>query len=244
MNVIKKIVMVFVILIAAAIVPATIACARAGGGGGGGGGGAGGTAGGTGIHSGYATNESPISTVIGYVIVGVAASGGAIFFFVRVHLMSAKAKKAMKHISKMDESWNYKDFREHINKMFYTIQNAWMERNQEIAKNYLSASLYEQYQAKSEWMIIRHEKNILKNIRIIEAIPIAVEDNEGEANDRIWVYVKARMVDYTIDDQTMEIQKGSTISSSFIEYWKLIKENGNWVLDEIRQKDEFNLNQV
>ena len=52
----------------------------------------------------------------------------------------------------------------------------------------------------------------------------------------MWVYIKAKMIDYTIDDRTMEVISGSKNSASFVEYWKLIKENGCWVLDEIRQK--------
>ena len=55
---------------------------------------------------------------------------------------------------------------------------------------------------------------------------------------------RSRMIDYTIDDETMEFKSGSKISKSFIEYWKLIKENGNWVLDEIKQKEELKLDSL
>lgn len=216
------------------VLPFNIALARAGGGGGGGGAG-----GGAGIYGGFYGN----SLINILTIFALVVSGGVILF-IRVHIKGAIAKKAMKHIAKMDKSWNYKEFRTHIKKMFYTIENAWMKRNQEIAKDYLSKSLYEQYQAESKLMIIRHEKNILEDIHLIEAIPIDVEDNEGDTNDYIWVYIKARMVDYMVDDRVTELQTDSNDTSSFIEYWKLIKENGNWVLDEIKQKDELDLSSL
>ena len=52
------------------------------------------------------------------------------------------------------------------------------------------------------------------------------------------------MIDYTINSQTQTIMEGKRKTSTFVEYWKLIKENGCWVLDEIRQKNEFNLDNV
>ena len=46
--------------------------------------------------------------------------------------------------------------------MFYTVQEAWAQRDQEIARRYLSRELFEKYQIKSQWMIMRHEQNICK----------------------------------------------------------------------------------
>ena len=150
----------------------------------------------------------------------------------------------MKRLEKIDDSWNYKAFNQTIEHIFYETQNAWMERNQDLAINSLSQSLYNQYRIKSEWMLVRHEKNILKSIRLIEAMPVDVKDFDGNANDLVWIYIKAKAIDYIIDDQTMRLKSGSTSSKSFVEYWKLIKENGRWVLDEIKQKNEFDLNSL
>lgn len=237
----KRGLVLFVLVLFTVFIPFT-ALARAGGGGGGnGGGGGGGAHGGSAGTYGGSRHYSPLSDAVGYIWFGSLAFGGAIVYFVRVCMKSAKAKKAMENLSKADGSWNYSDFRSRIRTIFYTVQDAWTQRNQDIAKDCLSQSLYAAYTSKSEWMTCQHEKNILKNIHLIDALPIDAEDYEGDANDRIWVYIKARMVDYTIDDQTMEFKSGSKLSKSFVEYWKLIKENGSWVLDEIKQKDEMKL---
>lgn len=42
----------------------------------------------------------------------------------------------------------------------------------------------------------------------------------------------------------MEIRSGSRFPRSFVEYWKLVREDGAWVLEEIRQKDEFDIRSV
>jgi hypothetical protein len=78
----------------------------------------------------------------------------------------------------------------------------------------------------------------------MEAIPVDAEDYAGDGNDFMWIYIKARAVDYTIDDRTMERKSGSKVGKTFVEYWKLIKEENRWVLDEIKQKDELNLNSL
>lgn len=181
---------------------------------------------------------------MGYILFGAFAFGGGIVYFVRIRVKSEKAKKAMKRLAKADSTWNYKDFHKRIRTIFDKVQEAWMERNQDIARDCLSQALYDTYTSKSEWMVCNHEKNILKNIHLIDALPVDAEDYEGEANDRIWVYIKARMADYTIDDQTMEFKSGSRVSRSFVEYWKLVKENGSWVLDEIKQKEEMKLDSL
>lgn len=49
------------------------------------------------------------------------------------------------------------------------------------------------------------------------------------------------MIDYTIDTTTKEIKDGSTKSSEFIEYWRFIRNKESFVLDEIAQKEDKNL---
>lgn len=87
-------------------------------------------------------------------------------------------------------------------------------------------------------MAYKHELNVLKNVKLIQATPISAVYSITSAYDHIWFYIKGSMVDYTINDVTSEIIDGSTKSMVFSEYWKFIKENDVWVLDEIRQIDD------
>lgn len=237
----KKAVMTALAVILVVFMSFPTVFARAGGGGGTGGGGGGYTTGG---HTSGYTRSNPISSIIGYVVMGLAASGGAVTLYIKVRAKNRKAEKIMENLSRFDPTWSLADFDRHIQNMFYTVQEAWAQRDQEIARRYLSRELFEKYQIKSQWMIMRHEQNILQNQKLLAALPVAVNDFQGEDRDYMWVYIKAKMIDYTIDDRTMEVISGSKNSASFVEYWKLIKENGCWVLDEIRQKNEFNLDNV
>jgi hypothetical protein len=82
---------------------------------------------------------------------------------------------------------------------------------------------------------------MIKKIRLVYAVLLDVEDNPGEEHDYIWVYVKGRKIEYTVDDETFDLKSGSKSASSFVEYWKLVKADCRWVLDKIKQKNEMNL---
>ena len=46
------------------------------------------------------------------------------------------------------------------------------------------------------------------------------------------------MIDYVYHEETGELLKGSRKMEDFFEYWRFVLEDGNWVLDEICQKEE------
>ena len=43
---------------------------------------------------------------------------------------------------------------------------------------------------------------------------------------------------------TGEVVRGKTSPETFYEYWVFIREDGRWVLDEIRQKDEVDVKRL
>ena len=104
---------------------------------------------------------------------GLAASGGAVTLYIKVRAKNRKAEKIMENLSRFDPTWSLADFDRHIQNMFYTVQEAWAPRDPEIARRYLSRELFEKYQIKSQWMIMRHEQNILQNQKLLAALPVA-----------------------------------------------------------------------
>lgn len=103
----------------------------------------------------------------------------------------------------------------------------------------MDQDLYDNFQSKIEWMQIRKEKNVLKKISLLDAIPISINDEEDDSKDYIWYYIKGSMIDYTINIETKEVVEGQNTKTSFIEYWKFIrKDDCKWVLCEILQEDE------
>ena len=52
------------------------------------------------------------------------------------------------------------------------------------------------------------------------------------------------MIGYYINIDTGEVVRGKTSPETFYEYWVFIREDGRWVLDEIRQKDEVDVERL
>ncbi len=156
-----------------------------------------------------------------------------------IHKKKKESKKLIKELEKFDSSWNYKELRSIVKETFYKVQNAWADRNQDLAKKYMSERLYELHKGKTDWMIVRHEKNILKRIKLIDAKPVGVEDYKDNDKDVVWFYIKGSMIDYIVDDRTMKMISGSKLRSNFVEYWKFTRKGCTWVLDEIRQVEDI-----
>ncbi|MFX0548690.1 Tim44 domain-containing protein [Hathewaya histolytica] len=183
--------------------------------------------------------NSPIGFVLTLIPILLFTVGKTVYSAVRDYKIYLKTKKMLRALSKIDDMWDYNKLKIRVNKTFYTVQSAWMNRNHDLAREYMSKNIYDLHTSKTDWMTIRHEKNILENIRILSITPVAVQDFMDSSQNIIWFSIRASMEDYTIDDITMEIVDGNRAISMFREYWKFVREDSKWVLDEIRQKDEF-----
>ena len=94
------------------------------------------------------------------------------------------------------------------------------------------------------WMEVNHEKPIQERVRFLNAAPVFAFDKEGEEHDRVIYLIHGRMIGYYINIDTGEVVRGKTSPETFYEYWVFIREDGRWVLDEIRQKDEVDVKRL
>lgn len=253
-------ILLFIIFLALLLCPVNLVLARAGGGGHSGGSGhassssssssSGGSAGSYGRSS-RNTASSIIGTIIFIAFVLFSIFRSRISSLSRRMQISTcidenykAAKKLILKLSKINPAYEYKPLIRRVSDCFYIVQKAWMERDQSIAKKYMNKFIYELHKSKTDWMKSRHEKNILEKIKILKIKPVGVKSYKDTSLDNLWFYIKATMTDYTIDDRNSQIIKGSKAREVFIEYWKFTKEGRSWVLSEIRQTDEVNVNNL
>ncbi len=121
------------------------------------------------------------------------------------------------------------------------MQEAWTSINLEISKEYMSEDIYKLHNSKLAWMEIRNQRNVLKNIKLLDAKPVGIKHYKDNSKDVVWFYISGSMIDYTIDEKTHEIVDGQTRNNSFVEYWRFIKKDNSWVVDLIMQDDEINI---
>ena len=81
----------------------------------------------------------------------------------------------------------------------------------------------------------------MKKIKLLNVFPISVLDEIGDKNDKVYMYIKGKMIDYIINIKANEVIEENGMSSVFTEYWLFVKnKKGEWILSKIYQRDELN----
>ena len=217
------------------------AFARAGGASGGGGGGGGGSsshshaAGSSRGRGGRAGAVQALLLTGTFVILG---SAGTITYLYRAKKKQAEAREKLEEFSKEEDHWDRREIQERVRESYYRIQECWRDRDLEEGRPYLSRKMQQEFQTKFEWSRMRHEVFVMEGIQLLNAILVEADNEDGDDQDYIWYLIHGKMIDYVYHEETGELLKGSRKMEDFFEYWRYILEDGNWVLDEICQKEE------
>jgi len=186
--------------------------ARAGGGGGGGGG------------------RGGIGAILIYPFVLIYIG----FLHYKIHRKNQEAAALIERLSAADGGWNMENLKNRVAECYFKVQEAWTGRDQDIARAYMSRRLYDKHKAETDLMIAAGERNVLKDIDLLEARIVEAVDYTDNSRDQFWVYIKGAMIDYKAREPGGEIISGKPHEQEkFTELWKFTRENGRWVLDEI-----------
>lgn len=192
--------------------------ARAGGGGGMGGGGGG-----------------ILTTILAFIL--------APFFIIYAIIVSIKlthrnnlVQDLTAELVKADKIWNHRNMMATVEQVFFKVQEAWMERNQDLARDVMSDRIYQKHKLQTDAMIVYGTKNMLEKMNLQEVMIISIADYLDNTEDKFSVYLKGSMIDYTINDTTNEVISGDkTKPETFKEIWTFIRDRHQWKLDEIDQ---------
>jgi hypothetical protein len=161
----------------------------------------------------------------------------------KVREKSQACKELLTRLEKLDPVWNLDAISRRISQVFFKVQEAWMERDQNLAKDCMSQAIFNKHKMQTDQMIADHQRNVLEDIRLIETNIVDVQDFTDNKKDLFWVYIKGEMRDFIADDRTRDIVSGEDKIAGFTELWKFIRTGDNWVLDEIDPKVSlFDLN--
>lgn len=239
-NLKKKLPVLLLIILTLSFCLSGIASARAGGGGS-----SGGSSGGGGSHSTHRYHNrsgsgNPAAILVHGVIFLIAGSGTILLTY-----RSRKAKRQsiqlMNAYRKLGINWDYQEIQKHVEKAYFQIQEAWRRYDPSYASFYLSEELAEKWRTQLEWMQIRREEIVQENVRLLSAVPVDVHDETGEERDHIWYLIHGKMVGYYRNLDTKELIRGNPKPEAFYEYWLFVYRDGRWVLHEIRQQNEMDI---
>ena len=154
----------------------------------------------------------------------------------QVRKKSKACKELLARLEKLDPTWDIDAIRHRIDEVFFKVQQAWMARDQNLAKGCMSEAIFQKHKLQTDHLIEEHHKNMLENINLIQTDIVDVEDFLDNRKDRFWAHIKGSMIDYTIDDTNDRVVSGNnTKAETFTELWKFIRVGNTWVLDEIDQ---------
>ncbi|AUM94345.1 TPA: Tim44 domain-containing protein [Clostridium botulinum] len=193
----------------------------------------------------YESRESNVSHLIEILIVPLFIiliwKKDTIICRTKISRKSKEAEEVIRRLKKVDMSYSKDMLQNRVEKTYFKMQEAWTSLDLEISKEYMSEDIYKLHNSKLAWMEIRNQRNVLKNIKLLNAKPVGLEHYEDNSKDFIWFYIHGAMIDYTIDETTTQVVDGNTRNSSSVEYWKFIKKNDSWVVDLIMQEDEVDM---
>lgn len=239
----KKYILIFTALLL--VLLAVPVWGRAGGGGGSSGGGGGSSGGGS--HSSYHSGSSGSrgSGLAGVIlqagVVFFAVSGGTIVLLRKARAARARSRKAMAFYAQLGDNWDYREIQRQVEETYFQVQECWRRMDVSYGAPYLSQELMEEFDSKIQWMQVRGEAVVQRNVKLLSAMPVYVEDNPGEEYDMIWYLIHGKMTGYYIDVNTRKVVRGNTRPEAFFEYWKFVYRGERWVLQEIKQKDEMDI---
>lgn len=154
----------------------------------------------------------------------------------QVRKKSQACNDLLARLEKQDPAWDIDSIKHRVEQVFFKVQQAWMARDQNLAKDCMSNAIFEKHKLQTDQMIAQHRKNMLENINLTDRDIVDVEDFSDNKKDRFWVCLKGSMIDYTINDTNNGIVSGSRSGDKFSELWKFIRSGESWILDEIDQK--------
>lgn len=117
-----------------------------------------------------------------------------------------------------DPNFNQQMFLDRAQAAFFALQTAWMDRNLEPARVYMSDGIYHRWKVQIDAMIAAHKKNILDNLVIGGVTVVKVQTDPNF--DSITVRIDASAADYEVDETNAnKVVFGSHQDQPFTEYW-------------------------
>lgn len=197
------------------------AVARAGGGGGSGGGG------GFGGRHGYGIG---IFKLILFILWGIYT---AIISFL-VFIKSGWSKRIISRASQTDKVWNLDEMKNHSERVFRQMQDAWSSRELSQVRDIITQSLFDDYAEKLDAMRMNNERNILRDIDIDEIKIIGCRDYKDNSKDSFIAYIKGTILDYTVDDRTGNtIKNENQNNEKFTDTYYFHRSENKWLLNFI-----------
>lgn len=165
---------------------------------------------------------------------------------------AADSEALLQRLARKDDAWSPEHMQARVEEVYHHVQQAWTERNQDIARNFMSPRLYARHKRMTDEMLAQGRRNVLEDIRLLDCDIVHVADRKGTHDDEFWAVITGSMIDYEVRDgrgpkasllddpatarMITVMQQLRTPPKRFQELWKFTRDDHHgWVLDKIEQ---------
>jgi len=121
-----------------------------------------------------------------------------------------------------DPNFNQQMFLDRAQAAFFALQKAWVDRNLEPARVYMSDGIYHRWKNQIDAMISAHKRNLLDNL--CDRWGPHRQGADGSEFRTVTVRIDASAADYEVDDTSSnKVIYGSRQNQPFTEYWTFIR---------------------
>lgn len=145
-----------------------------------------------------------------------------------------KAKSLAQKLEITDSVWNQRTMSARAEEVFLNVQKAWMERNMDLAKDYITDRLYTNYKFQTDDMLKRGVKNYMQDIQVKDVAIFSIEDYKDNNKDSFSAKISGTMLDYELSEATDVVTKGDRNKSHFFEdIYTFVRQGNTWLADAI-----------
>lgn len=145
---------------------------------------------------------------------------------------SARAsKKIMAMLDQKDSVWKYKNILSRFKEIFSGIKNAKENCDLCLATDYTTQEMLEKLKMQQTWAQTFNKHREPSRIRLLDSRPVAVFDCYDDECDHIWFYVEWSVLE---NDDSYNSSKSYI---KYKEFWQLKRCSDEWLLSDIVDKE-------
>ena len=137
----------------------------------------------------------------------------------------AASLKPMSDYLSLDPTFSESEMREKISNMYVQFQDAWHNKDLTPLRPYLSDAYFAQSDRQLDTYRRNHQTSYIERISVLGVTLSGYKQQNG--NDYIYARLQTRITQYTLDDNTGNLVRGSKTAEKFMEYeWELMRTSG------------------
>jgi hypothetical protein len=149
-------------------------------------------------------------------------------------IKTSKSNFILRWSYRNDKIWESSKMKAFAKSIFLKMQQAWMYRDIDSVKEFISKDLYDDYEEQLDIMKVNKVKNILEAINVSDIKIISCEDYQDNSKDSFIAYIKGSVIDYTISEETQRVIKNvKKEEERFTDTYHFIRHENKWILNHI-----------